>query len=76
MKAGDYVRLLSAACVLPLLAQAPSNQVAQPAQPAQQRPPQQRLSESTGINLFSAHCTQCHGIVPVERAPTEATTAA
>jgi polyvinyl alcohol dehydrogenase (cytochrome) len=33
----------------------------------------QRLSESTGINLFSSHCTQCHGVVPVERAPTEAT---
>src|SRR5215469_1703887 len=33
----------------------------------------QRLSESTGINLFASHCTQCHGIVPVEHAPTEAT---
>lgn len=33
----------------------------------------QRLSESTGVNLFASHCTQCHGVVPVERAPTEAT---
>ena len=33
----------------------------------------QRLSESTGINVFAAHCTQCHGLVPVEHAPTEAT---
>src|SRR5215469_11065131 len=33
----------------------------------------QRLSESTGINLFASHCTQCHGVIPVERAPTEAT---
>jgi polyvinyl alcohol dehydrogenase (cytochrome) len=33
----------------------------------------QRLSESTGINLFSTHCTQCHGNVPAEHAPTEAT---
>ncbi len=33
----------------------------------------QRLSESTGVNLFAQHCTQCHGLVPVERAPTEAT---
>lgn len=33
----------------------------------------QRLSESTGVNLFATHCTQCHGLVPVEHAPTEAT---
>ena len=33
----------------------------------------QRLSESTGINLFATHCTQCHGLVPAEHAPTEAT---
>lgn len=32
----------------------------------------QRLSESTGVNLFSNHCTNCHGAKPVERAPTEA----
>lgn len=33
----------------------------------------QRLSESTGVNLFATHCTQCHGLVPVEHAPSEAT---
>jgi polyvinyl alcohol dehydrogenase (cytochrome) len=33
----------------------------------------QRLSESTGVNLFATHCTQCHGLTPVEHAPTEAT---
>lgn len=33
----------------------------------------QRLSESTGVNLFKNNCTSCHGIVPVEHAPTEAT---
>jgi len=30
---------------------------------------QQRLSESTGVNLFSNHCTKCRGTTPVERAP-------
>ncbi len=34
---------------------------------------QLRLSESTGVNLFKNNCTTCHGIVPVEHAPTEAT---
>src|SRR5437764_12609037 len=33
----------------------------------------QRLSESTGVNLFKTHCTTCHGISPAEHAPTEAT---
>src|ERR1044071_6937513 len=33
----------------------------------------QRLSESTGVNLFKNNCTACHGATPVERAPTEAT---
>jgi polyvinyl alcohol dehydrogenase (cytochrome) len=33
----------------------------------------QRLSESTGVNLFKTHCTSCHGITPAEHAPTEAT---
>jgi polyvinyl alcohol dehydrogenase (cytochrome) len=33
----------------------------------------QRLSESTGVNLFKNNCTKCHGIMPVEHAPTEAT---
>ena len=33
----------------------------------------QRLSESTGVNLFKDNCTSCHGVTPVERAPTEAT---
>src|SRR5437899_333352 len=33
----------------------------------------QRLSESTGVNLFKNNCTSCHGIAPVEHAPTEAT---
>ena len=33
----------------------------------------QRLSESTGINLFANNCTGCHGLVPVEHAPSEAT---
>jgi cytochrome c peroxidase len=33
----------------------------------------QRLSESTGVNLFKNNCTSCHGIVPAEHAPTEAT---
>src|SRR5215469_6289307 len=33
----------------------------------------QRLSESTGVNLFANHCTSCHGINPAEHAPTEAT---
>jgi polyvinyl alcohol dehydrogenase (cytochrome) len=33
----------------------------------------QGLSESTGVNLFKNNCTGCHGITPVERAPTEAT---
>src|SRR5207244_12446865 len=33
----------------------------------------QRLSESTGVNLFKNNCTSCHGITPVEHAPTEAT---
>jgi polyvinyl alcohol dehydrogenase (cytochrome) len=32
-----------------------------------------RLSESTGVNLFTNNCTKCHGDTPVERAPTEAT---
>jgi polyvinyl alcohol dehydrogenase (cytochrome) len=32
----------------------------------------QRLSESTGVNLFKNNCTSCHGINPVERAPSEA----
>jgi polyvinyl alcohol dehydrogenase (cytochrome) len=32
----------------------------------------QRLSESTGVNLFSNHCTACHGAKPADRAPTEA----
>ena len=31
----------------------------------------QRLSESTGVNLFSNHCTSCHGEKPADRAPTE-----
>src|SRR5580704_5625700 len=33
----------------------------------------QRLSESTGLNLFQNNCTSCHGVTPVEHAPTEAT---
>jgi polyvinyl alcohol dehydrogenase (cytochrome) len=33
----------------------------------------QRLSESTGLNLFQINCTSCHGVTPVEHAPTEAT---
>ena len=33
----------------------------------------QRLSESTGVNLFKDNCTSCHGVTPVEHAPTEAT---
>jgi polyvinyl alcohol dehydrogenase (cytochrome) len=33
----------------------------------------QRLSESTGVNLFSTHCTGCHGLKLADRAPTEAT---
>lgn len=33
----------------------------------------QRLSESTGVNLFKNNCTKCHGIAPVEHAPAEAT---
>src|SRR3954452_22400199 len=33
----------------------------------------QRLSESTGVNLFKSNCTKCHGITAVEHAPTEAT---
>src|SRR5215475_3029222 len=37
------------------------------------RLPAQRLSESTGVNLFKNNCTKCHGITPVEHAPTEAT---
>jgi polyvinyl alcohol dehydrogenase (cytochrome) len=35
--------------------------------------PGQRLSESTGVNLFKNNCTVCHGATPVERAPAEAT---
>src|SRR5215471_21173274 len=35
--------------------------------------PAQRLSESTGVNLFKNNFTKCHGITPVEHAPTEAT---
>src|SRR5438477_875612 len=31
----------------------------------------QRLSESTGVNLFKNNCTSCHGVTPVERAPSE-----
>jgi polyvinyl alcohol dehydrogenase (cytochrome) len=31
----------------------------------------QRLSESTGVNLFSNRCTSCHGATPVDRAPAE-----
>src|ERR1700722_8718141 len=34
---------------------------------------QQRFSESTGLNLFQINCTSCHGVTPVEHAPTEAT---
>src|SRR5213593_705012 len=37
-----------------------------------QSAPAQRLSESTGVNLFKNNCTSCHGATPVERAPTEA----
>src|SRR6185312_3118473 len=33
----------------------------------------QRLSESTGINLFQNNCSACHGVTPAEHAPTEAT---
>src|SRR5215216_4427330 len=33
---------------------------------------QQRLSESTGVNLFTNNCLKCHGSPPVDRAPTEA----
>src|SRR5689334_17722072 len=33
----------------------------------------QRLSESTGVSLFKNNCTRCHGITPIEHAPTEAT---
>jgi mono/diheme cytochrome c family protein len=33
----------------------------------------QRLSESTGVNLFKNNCTGCHGATPVEHAPAEAT---
>lgn len=33
----------------------------------------QRLSESTGVNLFKNNCTKCHGMTPVEHAPAEAT---
>jgi polyvinyl alcohol dehydrogenase (cytochrome) len=33
----------------------------------------QRLSESTGLNLFQNTCASCHGVTPVERAPAEAT---
>src|SRR5262249_62211504 len=33
----------------------------------------QRLSESTGVNLFKNNCTTCHGNPPAERAPAEAT---
>src|SRR3954467_9250327 len=32
----------------------------------------QRLSESTGVNLFKNNCTSCHGNPPVEHAPSEA----
>src|SRR5215467_1817383 len=35
--------------------------------------PAQRLSESTGVNLFKNNCTKCHGITPVEHAPSEIT---
>ena len=35
--------------------------------------PAQRLSESTGVNLFKSNCTRCHEITAVEHAPTEAT---
>lgn len=34
---------------------------------------QVRMSESTGLNLFQNNCTNCHGITPVEHAPSEAT---
>ena len=30
---------------------------------------QQRLSESTGVNLFNTNCTGCHGETSVEHAP-------
>lgn len=43
----------------------------QPATPS--APPAVRRSESTGVNLFKNNCTNCHGAVPVEHAPTEAT---
>src|SRR5579863_5977076 len=33
----------------------------------------QRLSESTGVNLFNNNCTTCHGKTPAEHAPTEET---
>jgi polyvinyl alcohol dehydrogenase (cytochrome) len=32
----------------------------------------QRLSESTGVNLFTNNCVSCHGPKPAEHAPTEA----
>jgi len=55
--------LAAAATLMPVVAQPPQ---------AAQAPPV-RLSESTGVNLFATHCTQCHGLVPAEHAPTEAT---
>lgn len=33
--------------------------------------PAQRLSESTGVNLFLNNCTSCHGTTPVEHAPSQ-----
>jgi len=33
--------------------------------------PAQRLSESTGVNLFLNNCTSCHGETPVEHAPSQ-----
>ena len=44
-----------------------------PATPGTPPVPQVRRSESTGVNLFKNNCTSCHGAVPVEHAPSEAT---
>jgi polyvinyl alcohol dehydrogenase (cytochrome) len=60
-----------ALAALVLLSSVPHARAQQPS-PQGGQPPVRR-SESTGVNLFTNNCTGCHGMVPVEHAPSEAT---
>src|SRR5580704_4302529 len=67
-----FSRIVTTTSALLLLS--PTGTFAQaPAAPGAPPVPQVRRSESTGVNLFTNNCTGCHGAVPVEHAPSEAT---